>query len=143
MTVDEDGTVRVTLDGQAYADDRTLTRADLRAVVDEIATDLGCPVRIDLREADGATYTDVHLPTDPPAPAADECAPEIASPSLAGAGFRPGEEVALAYVVARRLADADGTAAINLPPALVAAARSGLVLFGLTSLTVAPVEESS
>jgi hypothetical protein len=46
----------------------------------------------------------------------------------------------LAYVVAHQEADASGNAAINLPPALLSATRDGLVLLGLTSLTVAPVE---
>jgi hypothetical protein len=42
--------------------------------------------------------------------------------------------------VARQEADANGNAAINLPPALLTATRHGLVLLGLTTLTVAPVE---
>ena len=58
------------------------------------------------------------------------------------AGFHPGEEVALAYVVVRQVADKDGNASVNLPPALVTAAREGLVLLGLGSLTVAPLESA-
>jgi hypothetical protein len=55
-------------------------------------------------------------------------------------GFRPGEEVAIAYVVARRTADEDGTAALRLPPALLATRRDGLVLLGLSSRVIAAVE---
>ena len=132
-----------TVDGEPYADDRHLGRADLRSVLDEITTDLGTAVRVEVRESDGTTYSDIATPPDRPAPASEEPRPETATPALAGAGFRPGEEVALAYVVARQAADADGNAAINLPPALLAATRGGLVLLGLSSQTVAPIEAAA
>jgi hypothetical protein len=143
VTIDVDGVLEVDLDGARYADDRTLRRGDLRSVVDEITKDLGSAVRVELHEADGTTYTDIHTPPELPASAHWESEPETAPPALAGAGFQPGEEVALAYVVARQSADIDGKASINLPPATVAAARSGLVLLGLSSLTVAPIETSA
>lgn len=138
--VGTDGRLRVSVDGQSHAEDRTLSRHDLRSVLHEITTILGTAVRVEVREADGTTYSDIETPAEGAAAAAAEPESETATPALAAAGFHPGEQVALAYVVARQEADASGNAAINLPPALVAASHHGLVLLGLTSLTVAPVE---
>lgn len=134
------GRVTVSVDGQSYAEDRTLSRDDLRSVLREITAKLGTAVRVEVHEADGTTYSDIETPAESPARAAAEPELESATPALAGAGFRPGEQVALAFVVARQEADANGNAAITLPPALLAATRHGLVLLGLTSLKVAPVE---
>lgn len=144
IEVTADGHLRVDVDGKPYADDRKLSRGDLRAIVDEISGELGTAVRVEVREADGSTYSDIETPQDRPVPEAEDQAsgPETATPALTGAGFHPGEEVALAYVVVRQVADKDGNASVNLPPALVTAAREGLVLLGLGSLTVAPLESA-
>ena len=145
IQIDSDGRLHVGVDEQPYAEDRVLSREDLRSVVDEITTGIGAAVRVEIREADGSRFADIETPPDESAPGSSEPEPEpaMAAPALSGAGFRPGEEVALAYVVARQSADQDGNAAINLPPALLTAARSGLVLLGLSSLTVAPIEVSA
>ena len=45
-----------------------------------------------------------------------------------------------AALVVRQNADAEGNALLNLPPALLAATRSGLVLLGMSSRTVTPFE---
>ena len=139
VAIDAEGVLAVDVDGVPRESEQDRTRGDLRAVIDEITSDLGAPVRVEVHEADGSTFTDVATPPTP-APAAAEQPPTPPPPALAGAGFQPGEEVALAYVVARQSADEDGKAAINLPPALVNAAQSGLVLLGLSSLTVAPMD---
>ena len=138
--INTEGGLKVSVDGQPHAEDRRLSRDDLRSVLDEITANLGSAVRVEVREADGTTYSDIEMPRENAAPDAKEPARETATPTLGGAGFRPGEQVALAYVVTRQQADADGNAVINLPPALLSATRHGLVLLGLTSLTVAPVE---
>ncbi len=122
--IDTEGRLEISVDGQPHAEDRRLSRDDLRSVLDEITTSLGTAVRVEVREADGTTYSDIETPAEGTAPEAGE----------------PEPETALAYVVARQEADANGNAAINLPPALLSATRQGLVLLGLTSLTVAPVE---
>lgn len=140
VDVDTDGVLSVDIDGQPHVTGSQLSRADLRSVLDEITTELDTAVRIEVRECDGSTYADIATPPEPPAPAADEPSPNPRSPALAGAGFSPGEEVALAYIVARHPADSDGNASINLPPALLAATRGGLILLGLTSQTVAPIQ---
>lgn len=139
VAIDADGVLAVDVDGVPRDSEQTRTRGDLRAVIDEITSDLGAPVRVEIREADGSTFTDVAtLPT--PAPAAGKQPPTPPLPALAGAGFQPGEEVALAYVVVRQNADAEGNASLNLPPALLAATRGGLVLFGMSSRTVTAFE---
>ncbi|WP_107706206.1 hypothetical protein [Nocardioides allogilvus] len=141
--VTADGRLLVAVDGEPYANDRHLGRAELRLVLDEITTNLGTAVRVEVREAGGASYADIATPPDPPAPASEEPQPPLTTPALAGAGFRPGEEVALAYVVARQAADSDGNTSIHLPPALLASTRGGLVLLGLSSQTVAPIEATA
>ncbi|GAB4005471.1 hypothetical protein [Nocardioides ultimimeridianus] len=143
VQIDTEGVVSINLDGQPYATDRHLSRADLPAVLDEITTDLDTAVRVEILEADGATYADIATPPAPPAsaaPSAEEPTATAWPHVLAGAGFDPGEEVALAYVVTRQPADSDGRASINLPPAVLAASHGSLVMLGLTSQKVAAVE---
>ena len=141
VVIDADGVMAVDVDGVPRDSEQSKTRGDLRAVIDEITSDLGAPVRVEVREADGSTYADIATPPESAAPATDaERSPTPATPSLSGAGFQPGEEVALAYVVVRQNADAEGKASLNLPPALLAATRGGLVLLGMTSRTVTPFE---
>ena len=140
VAIDADGVMAVDVDGVP----RDSGRAELAATFEPSSTrspaDLGAPVRVEVREADGSTYADIATPPESPAPAAAEPSPTTSTPALAGAGFQPGEEVALAYVVVRQNADAAGNASLNLPPALLAATRGGLVLLGMTSRTVTPFE---
>lgn len=140
VVIDADGVVAIDVDGVPRDSGPSRTRGDLRAVIDEITSELGAPVRVEVREADGSTYADIATPPDSSAPTAAESSPTISTPSLAGAGFQPGEEVALAYVVARQNADAEGNASLNLPPAVLAATRGALVLLGMSSMTVTPFE---
>jgi hypothetical protein len=140
VAIDADGVMAVDVDGVPRDSERSKTRGDLCAVIDEITADLGAPVRVEVRETDGSTYADIATPPESPAPAAAEPSPTTSTPALAGAGFQPGEEVALAYVVVRQNADAAGNASLNLPPALLAATRGGLVLLGMSSRTVTPFE---
>ena len=140
VAIDADGAMTVDVDGVPRDSEQSRTRGDLRAVIDEITSELGAPVRVEVREADGSTYADIATPPEPPAPAAAEPPPIPSTPALAGAGFQPGEEVALAYVVVRQNADAEGNASLSLPPALLAATRGDLVLLRMSSMTVTPFE---
>jgi hypothetical protein len=139
VDIDSEGVLSVDIDGQPYAEGRRLGRSDLRSILDEITTDESA-VRVEVRESDGTTYADIATPPGLTAPPVDRPMPIPRPRALAGAGFKPHEEVVLAYVVARQPADSDGNASINLPPAVLAATRGGLVLLGLTSQTVAPLE---
>ena len=140
VAIDADGVMTVDVEGVPRDSEQSRTRGDLRTVIDEITADLGVPVRVEVREADGSTYVDIATPPESPAPAGAEPSPTRSTPALAGAGFQPGEEVALAYVVVRQHVDAAGNASPNLPPALLAATRGGLVLLGMSSRTVTPFE---
>ena len=132
VAIDADGVLAVDVDGVPLDSEQTRTRDHLRAVIDEITSDLGAPVRVEVREADGSPFTDVAPPPTPP--------PPPPPPALAGARFQPGEEVALAYVVVRQNADAEGNASLNIPPALLTATRGGLVLLGMASRTITAFE---
>lgn len=140
VAIDANGVMGVDVDGVPRDSEQSRTRGDLRTVIDEITAGLGVPVRVEVREADGSTYADIATPPESPARAAAEPSPMPPTPALAGAGFQPGEEVALAYVVVRQNADANGKASLNLPPALLAATRGGLVILGMSSRTVTPFE---
>jgi hypothetical protein len=140
VAIDADGVLAVEVDGVPREPEQARTRGDLRSVIDEITSDFGAPVRVEVHEADGSTYADIATPPASSAPTAAVPSPDLSAPTLAGAGFKPGEEVALAYVVVRHNADAEGNASLNLPPALIAATRGGLVLLGMSSQTVTPFE---
>ena len=51
--IDNAGRLEVSVDGQPHADDRRLSRSDLRSVLDEITARLGTAVRVEVHEADG------------------------------------------------------------------------------------------
>ena len=140
VAIDTAGVMAVDVDGVPRESEQGRTRGDLRAVIDEITSELGAPVRVEVREADGSTYVDLATLRESSGTPAAEPGPVPSMPALAGAGFQPGEEVALAYVVVRQNADAEGNASLNLPPALIAATRGGLVLLGMSSRTVSPFE---
>lgn len=143
VAVSADGTVLVDVDGAPYDAGGPINRTNLRRVIDAITTELATAVRVEVREADGSTYTDIALPPALPASTPERRPSATPTSALVGAGFQPGEEVALAYVVVRQRADAGGNASLNLPPALLAATRDGLVMLGLTTRIATPVEASA
>ncbi|WP_345530178.1 hypothetical protein [Nocardioides endophyticus] len=142
VDVDADGHLHIDIDGKPFAADRPLTRNDLSSALDEVTTSLGTAVRVQVRESDGTTYTDIATPPQAESTVdISEPGAALPMPGLHGTGFTPGEEVALAFVVARRPADANGQTAVHLPPALAAAHRHGLVLLGMTSQIIVTVEQ--
>jgi hypothetical protein len=168
VQVGADGTLTVDLDHEPYEPypiDRPLTRADLGALVDEITTACDTAVRVEVHEADGTTYVDIAMPPEPAELAgpgtstatatahSDDHATGVRATGLLsgvlGQGFRPGEEVAIAYVLAQQPADAHGSTLLRLPPALLAgptpqtgqAGQTGrLVLVGLASHVITTIE---
>lgn len=152
VTIAERGYLTVTLDREPYAADGAWQRDDLQRVLDDIAADLGTPVRVEVHEADGSTFTDIVTPDRPrlrmvePAPV--EKAPSVVrgvdgrviggvAGEVSGAGFQPNEEVAIAVVVAHQIASTDGTTRLRLPPALLEAHPGLVILIGKKSGTVA------
>lgn len=137
VDVDDQGYLTVTLDREPYSADQSLTRTHLKRLVDDIAADLDTPVRVEVREADQSIFTDI---VTPGRPQAQVVAPERRATSsvgeVAGDGFLPNEEIAVAVVVARQAANSDGTARLRLPPALLEAHPGLVVLMGKKSGTV-------
>lgn len=137
VVVDEDGLLTVTLDREPYSADGALRREDLRRTLTDIAADLHTPIRVEVREADGTTFTDIVAPKQrdaEPAPAARRV---LASAfGISSDGFTAGEEVEVCIVVARQVAADDGSTQLRLPPALLAS-HPDVVLVGRTSGAVA------
>lgn len=122
ITAAETGALEVTVDGAAFpppAEGQAWTRDAFGALLDAITKDRTVAVRIEVRETDGTVFTDlIHArkPT-PPQPAETEPrqprgkhtktkqVPELAE--VTGEGFVPGEDIAVALIVAHT--DATGT----------------------------------
>ena len=135
ITINTDGLATVTVDHQPYACDRQLTRTDVAGLLDEITSDLASPVRVEITESDGTTYTDI---ATPPETSAREVALNVVPVPQDGrsrGSFRAGEQVAVAYIVLHQRADETGAAHLRLPPALMHRGLP-LVLVGLESNTV-------
>lgn len=129
VQVGKDGSLAVTLDREPYSADGSLTRDDLKRVLDDIAADLGTAVRVEVREEDNSTFTDIVAPDRPKLRmVTPERETTTSMGEVAGGGFLPDEEVAVAVVVAHQVAGADGIARLRLPPALMEA-HPGLVVF--------------
>lgn len=144
VEVGADGDLSVDIGGEPYAVDRRLRRAELASVLGEITTALGTAVRVEIHESDGTTYADITTPPEEPRDRdAPEPADQVPVSGLSARGFQPGEEVAIAYVVARQTADGSGHTAVQLPPALASAHRHGFVLLGMRSQVVAAIEQPS
>ena len=137
VTVDKNGYLTVTLDDEPYSADGALQRDDLKRVLDDIACDLDTPVRIEVREADNSSFTDIVTParsaTEPVSAAQKALASTF---GISGEGFAAGEQVEVCIVVARQIADDDGATQLRLPPALLAD-NPQVILVGRASRTVA------
>lgn len=137
VVVDERGYLTISLDREPYSADDVLTRDDLHRVIDDIAADLGTAVRVEVHEADGSTFTDIVTPTTRPVPDAPVTRTALASAfGICAEGFTAGEPVEVCLVVARQIADEDGTTHLRLPPALLEA-HPQVVLLGRASGVVA------
>ena len=152
VTIDvaADGQLAVCIDGEPHREDTPMGRGDLGRVVEDIATGVGEPVRVEVREADGTTYTDIVLPPDQTNAAASvsggteaSAVPHTRAGGITGHGFTPGESVAVAYVLAEQTADEQGTATLGLPPVMLASRAASLVLVGLASGTSVRVAVAS
>jgi hypothetical protein len=143
VDVDANGFLTVTLDHEPYSADGSLTREDLKPLLSNIATELCTPIRVEVREVDDSTFTDIITPrrkADEPTPPAARAALASAF-GISGDGFSAGEQVEVCVVVARQIADGDGTTQLRLPPALLAE-HPQVVLVGRTS-GVVPLSEGA
>lgn len=125
-------------------------RSALGPLIEQVTTELGCPVRIEVREVDGSVFTEIVKPPPMPTPVLVAAEPPSAAwtpvePSavdygrleVGGSGFAPDEQVAVAVVVAHQTAGPDGCARLRLPAALLASRPGTVVLLGRASGFVA------
>jgi hypothetical protein len=142
VTIDKVGVLSVLLDREPYSADGALHRDDLERVLNAIATDLETAIRVEVHEADDSTFTDILTPETPKLsvvqPVRQTTTTQMPSSlgEVTGDGFLPNEQVAVAVVVAHQIADADGTARLRLPHALLEAHPGLVVLMGKQSGSV-------
>lgn len=146
IVVSADGTMTVTVDGTPFEPEPFAPpwrREDFARVLDQLTDLRRSPVRVEVREADGTVFTDIITPgkrrRPEPEPAPDAPAhrsvPELVT--LHGEGFVPGEDVAIAVVIAHGDAAPDGTVRGLLTADQVAASPTReVVLFGRVSGTL-------
>ncbi|WP_282856870.1 hypothetical protein [Pseudoclavibacter helvolus] len=116
MVLAPDGRMTVTVDAAPYEPEPfapAWRREDFARVLDQLTEQRRSPVRVEVREADGATFTDIITPSTRrrpppvPEPLAQRVMPELVT--VHGEGFVPGEDVAVAVVIAHGGAAPDGT----------------------------------
>ncbi len=122
VAVAPDGALSVTVDGAPFTAPealRPLRRDTFGALADHLTAALDSPIRVEVHEADGSTFTDILTPPRrrsrfaPPEPAFPQqaSAPAAAVAALlevSADGFVPGEDVALAVIVAHSDAGTTG-----------------------------------
>ncbi|WP_448232431.1 hypothetical protein [Microbacterium lacticum] len=118
MDIAPDGRMTVTVDGTLYEPEPfapAWRREDFARVLDQLTSQHRSPLRVEVHEADGTTFTDIITPNTRrrarPEPVPDGPArrvmPELVT--LHGEGFVPGEDVGIAIVIAHGDAALDGT----------------------------------
>ncbi|MEJ1092577.1 hypothetical protein [Microbacterium istanbulense] len=145
LDIHTDGSMAVTIDGAPHPPPEGVpawVRGSFPQVIDHASEDRRVPVRVEVHEADGTSFTEL-LPARPPRKTATESAPKRkrekpAAPVLVevtGEGFVPGEDVACCLIVSHTDATPHGTARALLDPKQATGA-DGVVLVGRISGTV-------
>lgn len=145
LDVQPDGSMTVTIDGTPHPPPENTgvwSRKMFPQIIDQASDERAVPVRVEVHEADGTSFTDL-IPAAPRKPAA-EPAPqkkEKRKPGrpvlveVTGDGFVPGEDVAVAVIVSHTDPTGDGTARALLDPAQTTIS-GGVVLVGRISGTI-------
>ncbi|GAB3129149.1 hypothetical protein [Glaciibacter psychrotolerans] len=154
MTIGPDATMTVTVDGEPYAPPPfgpPWGRSSFATILDELTVQRHCPVRVEVNEADGTVFTDIITPfarrnrapvpglmREPePSPVSLIPAPIEAQTIVGGEGFIPGEDVAVAVIVAHTGAAPDGSARSFVTEDIRAfSATSEVILLGRISGTL-------
>jgi hypothetical protein len=146
LDVREDGTVTVTVDGKRLDPDPFAPpwrRSSFGQIIDRATNDRTTPARVEVREADGTTFTDIiaaRRRRSRPEPEPEPKAPtEPVFHTVEGDGFVPGEDVAVAVVTGHTDVARTGTARALIDPAGVSVDQAGgvieVILFGRVSGT--------
>ncbi|WP_366521954.1 hypothetical protein [uncultured Microbacterium sp.] len=148
LDVREDGTVAVTVDGSPLHPDPFAPpwrRSSFGQIIDRATDDRTTPARVEVREADGTTFTDIiaaqRRRAPQPPPESEEPTSRPVFHAVEGDGFVPGEDVAVAVVTGHTDASGTGTARALIDPARLAPDAAGgvveVVLFGrISGLTI-------
>lgn len=153
FTISADGAMTVTVDGVPYLPEPFAPgwrRESFPAILDTLSAQHRTPLRVQVREADGSTFTDIITPPRervPPKPWETSALATVTPPvaavqpvlhQVAGSGFVPGEDVAVAIIHAHSDASPDGTARALLTAEQAATAVTGeVILLGRVSGTLA------
>ncbi|MDR5701783.1 hypothetical protein [Agromyces aerolatus] len=148
MTITGDGAMSVTVDGAPWEPEPfapAWRREDFARLLDQLTERHRSPVRVEVREADGTVFTDIITPGKPhrtepgPEPEAAVSVPRVVPElvALRGEGFVPGEDVAIAVIVAHGDAAPDGTMrGLITADQLAASPTREVILFGRISGTL-------
>ena len=135
LDVREDGTVAVTVDGirldpEPFAP--PWRRSSFGQIIDRATDDRTTPARVEVREADGTTFTDIiaaqRRRAPHPTPEPEEPTPRPAFHAVEGDGFVPGEDVAVAVVTGHTDASGTGTARALIDPGRLGSDAAGGVV---------------
>lgn len=139
MDIAEDGQMTVTIDGTPHLPEPFAPpwrREDFAGILDHLTDRRRTPVRVEVREADGSVFTDIITPGKRRKPDPQPM-PKLALPALPvlyGERFVPGEDVAIAVVIAHSDAGPDGAArALITVDQLAASPTSEVILLGRVS----------
>lgn len=146
LDVHADGTVAVTVDGNPLEPDPFAPpwrRSSFGQIIDRATNDRTTAARVEVRESDGTSFTDIVPPrrrrAPQPKPEAEKSAPLPVFFTVEGDGFVPGEDVAVAVITGHTDAAGTGAARALIDPAQLAPdAAAGVVevlLFGRISGT--------
>lgn len=127
LDIHPDGSMHVTIDGTPLPpqdDGRPWSRASFPQIIDHASEDRAVPVRVQVHEADGTSFTDLlparpprrtsdaEQPTSEPKPRKHKQTPRLIE--VAGEGFVAGEDVACCLIASHTEAAPDGNARVVL-----------------------------
>ena len=135
LDVRKDGTVAVTVDGIRLDPDPFAPpwrRASFGQIIDRATDDRTTPARVEVREADGTTFTDIiaaqRRRAPDPTPDPEKPASRPVFQTVEGDGFVPGEDIAVAVVTGHTDASGTGTARALIDPGRLGSDAAGGVV---------------
>ena len=146
LDIHADGSMTVMIDGTAYLpddDQRPWSRAAFPQIIDHASQERAVPVRVEVHEADGTSFTELVAARPRRRETAPEPAPKTRRPKktvpalieVTGEGFVAGEDIACTVLVSHTDAAGDGTVRVLLDPRQVGNAAE-VLLVGRVSGTV-------